>query len=128
MGHVTLCETFSSIKWINPNLHFIFVKFIRKLVVIEIGLRSSHAEDLLQILQVTSVCIFVQIKVVDQHFLTDLVLFELVRHDVRFLLKDLSVNLIFLSNDCRSWVQLLKVVDDSVLDMDIRLSEDIIDT
>jgi hypothetical protein len=70
----------------------------------------------------------VQVKVVDQHFLTDLVLFELVRHDVRFLLKDLSVNLIFLSNDCRSWVQLLKVVDDSVLDMDIRLSENIIDT
>lgn len=69
-----------------------------------------------------------QVKVVDQHFLTDLVLFELVRHDVRFLLKDLSVNLIFLSNDCRSWVQLLKVVDDSVLDMDIRLSENIIDT
>jgi len=70
----------------------------------------------------------VQVKVVYQHFLTDLVLFELVRHDVRFLLNDLSVNLIFLSNDCRSWVQLLKVVDDSVLDMDIRLSEDIIDT
>ena len=69
-----------------------------------------------------------QVKVVDQHFLTDLVLFELVRHDVWFLLKDLSVNLIFLSNDCRSWVQLLKVVDDSVLDMDIRLSENIIDT
>ena len=69
-----------------------------------------------------------QVKVVDQHLLTDLVLFELVRHDVRLLLKDLSVNLIFLTDDCRSWVQLLKVVDDSVLDMDIRLSEDIIDT
>jgi len=77
---------------------------------------------------VTSVGIFVQVKVVDQHLLTDLVLFELVRHDVRLLLKDLSVNLIFLTDDCRSWVQLLKVVDDSVLDMDIRLSEDIIDT
>ena len=69
-----------------------------------------------------------QVKVVDQHLLTDLVLFELVRHDVRLLLKDLSVNLIFLTDDCCSWVQLLKVVDDSVLDMDIRLSEDIIDT
>ena len=128
MGHVTLRKTFSSIEWIDPNLHFIFVKFIRKLVVIKVGLRSSHAKDLLQILQVTSVGIFVQVKVIDQHFLTDLVFFELVRHDVRLLLKDLSVNLIFLTDDCRSWVQLLKVVDDSVLDMDIRLSEDIIDT
>lgn len=128
MGHVTLSETFSSIEWIYPNLHFIFVKFIRKLVVIKVGLWSSHAKDLLQILQVTSVGILVQVKVVNQHLLTDLVLFELVRHDVWFLLKKIWVNLIFLSDDCRSWVQLLKVVDDSVLDMNIRLGEDIIDT
>ena len=50
VGHVTLCETFCSIEWIDPYFHFIFVEFIRELVVIEVCLRGSHPVHLFELL------------------------------------------------------------------------------
>jgi len=48
--HVTLGETFCSIEWIDPYFHFIFVEFIRELVVIEVCLRGSHPVHLFELL------------------------------------------------------------------------------
>lgn len=128
VGHVTLSEAFCTVKWINPNLHFVFVKLVWKLIIVEISLWRSHSINLLQILQMAPISVFVQIEVVDQHFLTDLIFVKLVRHDVGLLLEKCLVNFVFFSDYGCSGIQLLQVVYNSVLDMDIRLSKHIVGT
>ena len=68
------------------------------------------------------------IVVLDEHLLTDMVLIELVGHDVRSLGSDQILHLVFFTDNLRSWVELLEIVDNCVLNVNISLSKDILHT
>ena len=82
---VALCEAFGSIKGINPDDHLIFEELIGELIVVVVGLRRCHAVDLLHLCQVATITMTLHIVVLEQHFLTNVRLVKLVRHNVRAL-------------------------------------------
>ena len=118
-------KAFCAIKRVDPDDHVFLEEFIRELVIVVVSFRSSHTVDLLHLLQVTAVAVSLHIIVLDEHLLTDMILVELIGHDIGTFSHNLTFNLVLLANDLRSRVQLAQVVDHGVLDMDIDLSKDI---
>ena len=125
---MALCETFRTVEWVNPDDHFFLEKLAWKLKEVVVCLRGRHAIHLLHLLQVAPIAVPVHVVVLDEHLLTDMVLIQLVGHDVRSLADYQVLHLIFFADDLRSGVQLLQVVHDSVLNVDVNLCEDIIRT
>ena len=123
---VAFCEPFRPIEWVNPDDHVFLEEFIGELIVVVISFRRRHSIYLLHLLQVLPVAVPLHIVVQDQHFLTNMVLVELVGHDVGSLRCYLIHIVIFLTNDGRPGVELSQVVHDRVLDVHVHFSEDIL--
>ena len=122
---MAFCKAFCAIKRVNPDDHVLFKKLAGKLEKVVVSLGCRHAVDLLHLLEVGPVAKPLHVVVVYQHLLADVHLVELVRHYIGLLCADLVHVVIFFSYNCGSGVQLLQVVDHSVLDMHISLGEHI---
>ena len=125
MIQMAFCKAFRSIKWVNPNDHLFLKKLVRELIVVVVGLWSRHAVYLLHLLQVLPVSVPLHIVILYEHLLANVVLVELIGHDVWPLSRYLVHVLILFPNNSGSWVKLGQVVHDSILDVNIDLGEDI---
>ena len=126
MIQMSLCEAFGSVKWVNPDNHLLFKKLVRKLIVVVISLWRCHAIDLLHFLEIASISMSLHIVVLNEHFLTNVVLVQLIGHDVWSFCSNLIFDFVFFSNDRRSWVKLTKIVHHCILDMHVNLCENIL--
>ena len=119
-------EAFRAIKWVNPYDHLFLKKLVRELIIVVVGLWCRHAVNLLHLLQILPVAVPLHIVVLNEHLLANMVLVELVGHDVGSFSGYLIYVLIFFTNDRGSWVKLGQIVHHGVLDVNIDLSEDVL--
>jgi hypothetical protein len=122
---MALGEASGPVERVDPNNHLVFIKLIRELVVVEVSFRGSYTVNLLEFVEIVAVGVLLLLVVVQQHLAADGVLVELIRLDVWLAVGHLAGVLVFLANDFGPGVQLLQVVDNSVLDVHVRLCEDI---
>lgn len=123
---MTLGEAFGSVKWVNPDDHLLFEEFVGELIVVVVSLWRCHAVDLLHFLEIASISMSLHIVVLNKHLLTNMVLIQLIWHDVRSFCSNLVFDFIFFSNDRRPWIKLTKIVHHSVLDMHVNLCKNIL--
>lgn len=97
MVHVAFCKSFSSIKWVYPNNHIIFNKFIWELVKVPIGVSSWLLVYLFHFSQVMQIGYFVDIIVFPQHLLGYVLFIYLVWLNIWFLEWITNVIFIFLT-------------------------------
>lgn len=76
-------EAFCAVERVDPDDHVFFEEFVWELVEVEVGLRGLLTVNVFQISQITPVPMLMHIIVVQKHFLTDVMLIQLVRHDIR---------------------------------------------
>lgn len=126
MIQVALGESLRAIKRVNPNDHLLLKELVRELIIIVVSFRRCHAVDLFHFLQVTPVAVLMHMVILHEHLLTDMILVELVRHDVRPLRRHLIRNSVLLTNYDRPWVQLTQIVFDCILNMDVDFCEDVL--
>ena len=119
-------EPRGSIQWVYPDDHLLLEKLVRELIIVVVCLWSRHAVYLLHLLEVCPVAEPLHVVVVYQHLLADVHLVELVRHYVGLLSADPVDVVIFFTDDSGSGVQLLQVVDHSVLDVHVGFGEHIL--
>jgi hypothetical protein len=103
---VAFSEALRAVKGVDPDDHIFLKEFIGEFVVVVVSFRSRHAVYLFHLLQVTAVAVPLHIIVLDKHLLTDVILIQLIRHDVGTFCHNLAFDLVLLTNDFRSRVQL----------------------
>ena len=96
---MALGKALRAIEWVNPDDHVLFKEFAGELEKVVVSLGCRHAVDLLHLLQVTPITVLLHIVVLDEHFLTDVVLVEFVRQDVGSFSGDLIFDFVFFSNN-----------------------------
>ena len=126
MIQVAFCEPLSAVKRIYPDDHLLLEELVRELIVVVVSLGRRHAVDLLHFLEVASVTVFVHVVVLHQHLLTDMILVEFVGHDVGALTCYRVFDLVFFADYDRTRVQLTQVVFDSVLNVHVHFSENVL--
>ena len=119
-------EAFCAIKWVNPNDHLFLKKLVRELIIVVVSFRRRHSVNLLHLLQILPVAVPLHIVVLNEHLLANMVLVELVRHDIGPLSRYLINELIFFTNDRCSRVKLGQIVHHCVLNVNVDLSEDVL--
>ena len=96
---VSLSEALCAIEWVNPDDHVLFKELAGELEKVIVGLGSCHPIHLLHLLQIAPVAMLVHIVVLDEHFLTDVVLSQFIGHDVGSLCRHLIFDFILFSYD-----------------------------
>ena len=94
---MALSESLGAIQWVNPNDHFILVKFIWKFEEIPVRLRGCLSVDLLQLLQIIPVWSLVKLVILQQHLLGDMRFVNLVWLNIRFFQWIASIIFVFLA-------------------------------
>ena len=120
---VAFSEAFCAIEWVNPDDHVLFEELAGELEKVVVSLGCRHAVDLLHLLQVAPIPVLLHIVVLDEHFLTDVVLVEFIRHDVGSFRGDLVQVLVLFTNNRCARVKLFQVVHDRILDVHVHLGE-----
>lgn len=121
-------EAFRAIERVNPNHHVFLEELVGKFIVVVICLGRRHPIYLLHLLQVAAIAVLLHVVVLDKHLLADVVLVELVWHDVRRLCHDQIFHLVFFADNGGAWVQLAQIVHDCVLDVNVHLCENVLGT
>lgn len=122
---MALGEASRPVQRVDPNNHLVFIKLVRELVVVEVSFRGSDTVNLLEFVEIVAVGVLLLLVVIEQHLAADGVLVELVRLDVGLAIGHLAGVLVLLADDFGPGVQLLQVVDHSVLDVHVRLCKDV---
>ena len=126
MIQMTFDKSSSSINWINPYHHLFLKELIRELIEVVVSLWCSVTIDLFHFLEVVTIPKSLHIVVCHKHFLADMSLIELVRHDIWLLCIDFINVFVFFTNNFRVRIELLKIILDRILDVDISFSEHIL--
>ena len=120
---MALGKALRAIEWVNPDDHVFLEELVGELVVVVVSLGRRHAIYLLHLLQVLPVAVPLHIVVLNQHLLADVVLVELLGHDVGSFCCYFAHIVIFLANDRGPRVKLGQVVHDCVLNVHVHFGE-----
>ena len=122
---VALREALGPIKRVNPDDHLLLEELVRELIVVVVCLRGRHSINLLHFLQIAPVAMPLHVVVGEEHLLTDVVVAQLVWHDVWLFCRHSVFHGILLADDRGSRVELLQIVLHRVLNVHIDLGEDV---
>lgn len=119
MVQVALSKTLCPVKRVDPDNHFLLVKFIRKFEEVPIWFCSNLPEYLLLLSQIISIRSLLTSVVLKEHFLRDMLGVYLLRQNVRLLAWVAFIIIIFLANNFGTRVELLQIKFDGLLNPDV---------